>query len=558
MPGKTQFSAVLVLTGELPYPIEGLTNCVKSILEQDFVTAEVVIADGSGKKIADSVKSALPANLKSGLKIVAGKFASRAAAFNAGLKKAAGDFILVMKSDAMAITLKKSALSVALMSFERNGKSMGMLYTDYERVQPDGSKSEVKLLDYHIARLRDMSDFGPLYIVRAEVMKKLKGMNEKYKFAELYDLRLRVSAKWKVIHLGSKVRGGLCTVYVQATAFNVFDYLLAGKDSQLEMERACTDYLKSIGAYLAPGINYRPVKYTPAEEAKFKKIIASVVIPVYQRPDFMRDAIDSVQRQTVKNIEVIVVVNGGPDDPTIDAVKEYMKGGKKFDASKPEVRLIITDVNNIGYCLNLGCQEARGKYYVQLDSDDQLTDDCVEKILKVYEEDSKIGIVVGSYEVWKKDAKTGQISRMDEIPVVTHDEWTEENGRNNLLRINGAGAPRSAPIKVIADVGWFGINDEPFSRNYGEDYGLVNRIIEKYRMGRVWEPIYKVVRHSGGTDHSIDPVTIDRNEEAKDFMRLEAIHRRQAIAAAHKAKAAKASAKKKTPAKKKAAKSGRK
>jgi hypothetical protein len=137
-------------------------------------------------------------------------------------------------------------------------------------------------------------------------------------------------------------------------------------------------------------------------------------------------------------------------------------------------------------------------------------------------------MVVGSYAVWQKQAD-GSLVRREDIPVVTHDEWTEENGRNNLLRINGAGAPRSFHIKVLKEVGWFGVNDTPYSRNYGEDYDLVQRIIERYRMGRVWDPIYKVVRHTGGTDHSIDQVTIDRNDEAKDHMRLEALQRRIAM-----------------------------
>ena len=48
-----------------------------------------------------------------------------------------------------------------------------------------------------------------------------------------------------------------------------------------------------------------------------------------------------------------------------------------------------------------------------------------------------------------------------------------------------------------------------------------------YKIGRVWDPIYKVVRHSGGTDHSIDLHTIDRNDNAKDWVRMEAIERRQ-------------------------------
>ena len=117
---------------------------------------------------------------------------------------------------------------------------------------------------------------------------------------------------------------------------------------------------------------------------------------------------------------------------------------------------------------------------------------------------------------------------MENLPVVTHDEWTEENGRNNLLRINGAGAPRSIPIQLIRDIG-FSVNEEPFARNYGEDYNMVLMISERHRIGRVWDAIYEVIRHSGGTDHSIDQVTIDRNDEAKDFMRKEAIERRIAL-----------------------------
>ena len=113
-----------------------------------------------------------------------------------------------------------------------------------------------------------------------------------------------------------------------------------------------------------------------------------------------------------------------------------------------------------------------------------------------------------------------------EIPTITHKEWTKENGRNNLLRVGGAGAPRSIPIQLIKDIGYFGMNEEPYSRNYAEDYELVIRISESYQVGRIFEPIYDVIRHSGGTDHSIDQETIDRNDEAKDWMRKIALDRR--------------------------------
>ena len=372
-------------------------------------------------------------------------------------------------------------------------------------------------------------DFGRALFFPARILKKLRGLKEKYNAADLYDLRLRASEKGELIGIANRFNGSLYSVKEKAGEFDVFYYLKAGKSVALELEKACTEHLKRIGAYLAPGQNYRPVKYSPAEEKNFKCLF-TVVIPVFGRPEFIGTAIESVQAQTLgKKVEVIVVVNGGEEDPTCDAVRAYMKGGKKYDPRKPRVDLIVTDINNLGLCLNLGLQKARGKYYLQLDSDDQLTPDAAEKILAVYESDPTIGMVIGSYEVWEKDAKTGKLFRREDIPVVTHDEWTEKNGRNNLLRVNGAGAPRSAHIKVIREVGWFGCNDEPYSRNYGEDYDLVNRIVEKYKLGRVWDPIYKVVRHAGGTDHAIDQATIDLNDNAKDYMRLKAIQRRQQI-----------------------------
>jgi hypothetical protein len=52
------------------------------------------------------------------------------------------------------------------------------------------------------------------------------------------------------------------------------------------------------------------------------------------------------------------------------------------------------------------------------------------------------------------------------------------------------------------------------------------KISEKYKVGRIYDPIYEVVRHSGGTDHNINQETIDRNNEAKDYMRRKAIERR--------------------------------
>jgi|GEM_PF-83222 len=541
---KEKVSIVCHYSEKLPYSQDEFIESIQSMAAQHYGPTEIVVVDEGGRNAGKL--DFLPAGVK--VKHVKGSFANHATKVNAALKKCTGAYVLLVHNESSQVVLRKNALDLMVMALERNPKSV-MVYGDYERIEPSGERKDVHLLYHHPGRLRDTVDFGTAILYRKSFLDKIGGLDESFNAADLYDLRLKSSEGREIVHIGNRYAGSLYTVKAPAKGHNVFDYLLAGKDVQLEMERACTEHLKRIGAYLAPGQNYRKAPGKP--DSAYRKCIASVVIPINNRPEFIGPAIQSVQAQTVKNVEAIVVVNGGPDDPTVPEAMRYAKGGDKYDPSKPPVKVIVLDINNIGLSLNTGCREARGKYYFQLDSDDQLTPDAVEKVLEVFAQDNRIGMAIGSYEVWEKDPVTGKLSRKEEIPVVTHDEWTYDNGRNNLLRINGAGAPRVINLAVLEEMGWFDVNDSRFSRNYGEDYNMVHKISEKYVIGRVWEPIYKVVRHAGGTDHSIDQATIDRNDEAKDWMRLEALKRRQALNA--KKKAAQSKAARKKPAKKKAA-----
>ena len=119
-----------------------------------------------------------------------------------------------------------------------------------------------------------------------------------------------------------------------------------------------------------------------------------------------------------------------------------MPGGDRYRPAAPPVSLIVLDVNNIGLCLNTGIAAARGKYYVQLDSDDRLKPDAVEKLLSVFESDPAIGMVIGSYEVWTLDEQTGG-SRACRNPVVTHDEWTATTAATTSCASTAA-PPRAA------------------------------------------------------------------------------------------------------------------
>ena len=522
-------SIVMLFRGDPAYPLPDFQADLNAALEQDQPLTEVIVVDDRGPAALPDF--ATPALVRELPRHVPGTFTDRAAMFNAGIRAARGEYVLLLFNDRSRVTLKRSAARTMVMAATRGVPDgarppAAMVYADYERVNPDGSRHEVHLLDWHAGRLRDTVDFGSVILVRTQLLRELGGFDEQYAAADWYDLRLRVSERGAPVHVANRCAGSLYAVAAPVASHNVFAYLLADRSSQLEMERACTEHLKRVGAYLVPGAHVRPIAYDAEEEHRFADCIASVVTPVYRRPEFIGRAIESVQAQTEQHVEMIVIVNGGDDDPTAAAVRRYMPGGDHYAAGKPPVRLIVTDVNNLGLCLNSGLAAARGKYYVQLDSDDRLKPDAVEKLLAVFASDPTIGMVVGSYEVWTLDEADGSLTRNAEIPVVTHPEWTADNGRNNLLRINGAGAPRAAHIKAIRAAGWFGVNDSPHCRNYGEDYDLVLRISERHAIGRVWEPIYEVIRHAGGTDHAIDQPTIDRNDEAKDAMRAEALRRR--------------------------------
>lgn len=441
---------------------------------------------------------------------------------NKELIESDSEFIGFIDDKNNPVKLKDSCLDLMQLAMQKNPNA-GMVYADYEIVTKDKVEG-VHLLKHHIGRVRDNQDYGKVFLFRKSFLDQVGGFNKELKHNYLYDIRLKLSKVSEIVHIANKTGGSLYQVSAFKDKTNVFDYLLADENVQKEAEIVLTNHLKRIGAYLSPSQKYENRSITSIKPLKK----ASIIIPVNNRPDFIIEAIESAQKQTIQDIEIIIVVNGGASDPTIQSVNQYLSEGNRYDPDKPKVKLIVVDINNIGYCLNLGVNNAQGKYYIQLDSDDRLKPDAVEKIIQKFESDPTIGMVIGSYEVWEK-LNSGEIIRDDNIPVVTHSEWTDDNGRNNLLRINGAGAPRAIPMQLIKDIGYFDMNENPYTRNYGEDYDMVLRISEKYRIGRIYDPIYEVIRHSGGTDHSIDQNTISRNDETKDYMRKEAILRRQAM-----------------------------
>ena len=169
----------------------------------------------------------------------------------------------------------------------------------------------------------------------------------------------------------------------------------------------------------------------------------------------------------------------------------------------------------IGGCWNEAVySEDCGRFAIQLDSDDLYGDQTSLQKLVDMLRTAEYGMVIGSYTLVDQEMKI--------IPpgLIDHREWTDHNGRNNALRINGLGAPRAFVTGLLREVGFLNVS-------YGEDYAAALAISRSYQIGRIYDSLYWCRRWSGNTDAALSPEHKNRNDAFKDRIRSLEIRVRQ-------------------------------
>ena len=383
----------------------------------------------------------------------------------------------------------------------------GLVYSDFYDRSEHG-KTLHPLNDYQPGSVRDDFDFGAMILFSVPAVRKaLKnyGLIPGVKFSGLYDLRLKVSIDHSVYHLQEplySVIGPAAERDGPSDREKIFAYVDPRNEAfQKEMETVFTDYLKKIGAYLPPH-RLREVEQTLESFA----VAASVIIPVLNRKETIAEAVKSaLSQETDFPFNVIVVDNHSTDGTTAvlsDLAKQYSS-----------LRHIVpkrTDLG-IGGCWNEAlCHEACGRYAVQLDSDDLYSSSrTLQKMVDMLRQGT-YAMVIGSYTLVN--------SRLEEISpsLIDHHEWTDENGHNNALRINGLGAPRAFETGVMRKIGFLNVS-------YGEDYAAALRICREYRIGRIYESLYLCKRWPGNTDSAPTIEEANRNDAFKDKIRTDEI-----------------------------------
>jgi glycosyltransferase involved in cell wall biosynthesis len=324
------------------------------------------------------------------------------------------------------------------------------------------------------------------------------------KWSGLYDLRLKVSIDSRVIRIPESLSTRIEPAGPTGD-LGLFDYLRPeNREIQADMERVASSHLRRIGAFLEPRFENITKETRP--------VTASVIIPVKDRENTIGEAVESALAQETDFNYTVIVVDNHSTDRTSSILEGYARKDHRLIHLVPTGRGLL-----IGECWNEAIRSTHcGTYAVQLDSDDLYADKTALQKMVGWFNHGDYAMVVGAYRTTDFQLK--------EIPpgVVDHREWTRENGRNNLLRVNGVGAPRAYYSPLL--------RSHPFPNvSYGEDYAVALCLSRRYEIGRIFDPLYICRRWHGNTDTCLSIEASNRNDAYKDGLRTVEILERQKL-----------------------------
>ena len=396
------------------------------------------------------------------------------------------------------LLLHENQLNIGQFAIERmlqlaESSDAAMLYADYYE-QKERVLSAHPLIACQEGSLRDDFNFGPAQLYRADVLKTFKAaVTTNWEYAGYYALRLLASRMGEILRI-PELLFTMTETDTRKSGERQFDYVKSSaRKRQVEMEQACTAHLQKIGAFLHP--EFQPVLF----EGDFH-VEASVIIPVRNRIKTIKDAVESALSQQCSFPFNLIVIDNHSTDGTSELLQSYT-----------DERLIhVLPLRNelgIGGCWNEAVfHPSCGRFAVQLDSDDLYYDEtALQQVVDKFHEE-QCAMVIGSYLMCNFE--------LEEIPpgLIDHREWTPENGPNNALRINGLGAPRAFYTPIFRDI-------RIPNTSYGEDYAMGLAISRQWKIGRIYNPIYRCRRWEDNSDASLDITRLNAHNLYKDSLR---------------------------------------
>ena len=416
------------------------------------------------------------------------------------------------KADYVLLQTRPRKLEIGEGTLERmlrvaSDADAAMVYADYYTVNA-GRREPHPVIDYFTGSIRDDFDFGSLLLIKTSLIHTfaMQAGESDYRHAGLYALRLFLSRSGQIFHINEKLYTEEETD-TRASGVKQFDYVNPrNREVQIEMEQAATQHLSAIGAKIDPSFYRRP----DFNEQEFE-VEASVIIPVFNREKTIRDAVSSALSQKTNFKYNVIVVDNHSTDRTTELLRGF------HDERLIHIIPKRTDLG-IGGCWNQAIHDDRcGRFAVQLDSDDLYSSPkTLQQVVDAFYKQNA-AMVIGSYRMCDFELNT--------LPpgLIDHAEWTDENGPNNALRINGLGAPRAFFTPLLRQIGF------P-NTSYGEDYALGLIFSRHYRIGRIFTELYLCRRWGGNSDAALTIDKINANNLYKDRLRtLEILARQQML-----------------------------
>lgn len=416
----------------------------------------------------------------------------------------------------VALVVKDASLELGQGALERMVQVAGdsgasMVYADHwERKENNGQWTVERhpAIDYQLGAIRDDFDFGSLWLVRGDMLRQwAHELVAKYQYGGLYDLRLYLSRQGQILHLNELLYTEV-ERDMRASGEKQFDYVNpANREVQIEMEQVATRHLEAIGAL----VDTTALVDIDFDEQPFE-LEASVIIPVFNRAKTIADAVKSALQQETKFKYNVIVVDNHSTDGTPDILSSLLS------CYEDKLHVITPERNDLGIggCWNMAINDTHcGRFAVQLDSDDLYSSPkTLQSIVDAFYQ-QKAAMIVGSYRMCDFDLNT--------LPpgLIAHLEWTDENGPNNALRINGLGAPRAFFTPLLRQV-------QLPNTSYGEDYAMGLWFSRNYRIGRIYDELYLCRRWGGNSDAALSIDKVNANNLYKDRLRTLEIKARQA------------------------------
>jgi len=417
--------------------------------------------------------------------------------------KACRDQYILLNISGREVTVTEESADRMVQCAKSTGA--GMVYSDYLKTMGADAIVPAPLIDIQDGSLRDDFDFGALVLLSpAGISAFLDESLTEFKTAGFYQLRLAIQRKLPIIRMQQPLYTTAETDF-RTSGQKQFDYVNPrNRNVQIEMEAACTEHLRLINGYLKPGAGAA----VDTAGGTFP-VLASVIIPVRNRVRTIADAVKSALSQQLDGSYNVIVVDNHSTDGTTDILDQLSRQDSRLVHIVPEQ----TDLG-IGGCWNLAVNSPQcGRFAVQLDSDDLYSGpDTLQRVVDKFREGG-YSMVIGSYRMCNFDLET--------LPpgIIDHREWTDENGPNNALRINGLGAPRAFYTPVVRSIGFPNVS-------YGEDYAVAIRIAGQYRIGRIFDELYLCRRWEGNSDAALSPEKVNANNLYKDTLRTAELQRR--------------------------------